>query len=133
MLQSTITTNKIDASKTIKRYQQKSKTENKNPENEPKKTNPNALVSFLIFAYWVVLAIVFLITLGSRGIGILLFLSLFMLIIPFMLLSIFALVKWLKCKDCYKNNGLAIPGLLFMGLVLFSLIYLLVEILIDSF
>lgn len=39
-----------------------------------------------------------------------------------MVLGILALVKWLKCKDCYKNNGLAIPGLLFTGLVLFSFV-----------
>lgn len=100
---------------------------------EVMQTKPNALVSFLIFVYWIVLAIVFLTPLGSKGIGILLLLSFYLLIIPFMVLSILALVKWLKCKDCYKNNGLAIPGLLFTGVVLFSLIYMFAEILIDSF
>lgn len=115
VLQYTTAVSISDTNKVAKKENRKKKIENKNTEEVPPKTNIKALLSFFIVSIWGILG--FLAYYYSIAYFYFLILSLLVLSIPFIVLTTIAIVKWIKCKECYKNNGFLIPGVIVMGVL----------------
>lgn len=116
ILQNPFSNEKNDTTKTVKRVKQKNSTIKNNPENKSKKTNTNTLTSFIIIVIWALLAIP-IITIYNTYFLFLYLHVLGALFFPFLISTIIAAIQWKKCKDCYKNNGLLIPGIIVITLL----------------